>query len=266
MNVATSNTTLDSSERMHNDVPAGDSSYENASAFNVDVPPSLYDSQNNYSSIFDNMPEERNDLYTVLSNTFSFTSEKSTQVSNYDLQSSPETQNTQQNTFTNDFLVIETPGAPMDANQINENAFLASGGGDGELLRDELTATVTNTMNTSSVGEMDSVDLGAETILASDINTNVATSIDNVVIEPIPEPPSAPDLAAEAASQLNALGESTFASLGLGGWTPVGIVQNCFEFLHVSLGIPWWEAIAIGNVKKLNFSNTYIVCWLQEHW
>lgn len=83
---------------------------------------------------------------------------------------------------------------------------------------------------------------------AAFIKSDPVTISDNVVIEPIPEPPSAPDLAAEAASQLNALGESTFASLGLGGWTPVGIVQNCFEFLHVSLGIPWWEAIAIGTL------------------
>lgn len=69
------------------------------------------------------------------------------------------------------------------------------------------------------------------------------------VLEPIPEPPPIPEPepVLDAASQLNALGEQTFASLGLGGWTPVGLVQNCFEYLHVTLGIPWWEAIVIGK-------------------
>ncbi|KAK9886749.1 hypothetical protein WA026_018401 [Henosepilachna vigintioctopunctata] len=65
----------------------------------------------------------------------------------------------------------------------------------------------------------------------------------------IPEPPPIPDVPfVEIAEQLNALGQPTFASLGLGGWTPAGIVQNCFEYLNVSLGIPWWEAIIIGTV------------------
>lgn len=47
---------------------------------------------------------------------------------------------------------------------------------------------------------------------------------------------------------LNAIGEPTFASLGLGGWSPVGLVQNGMEFLHVTLDIPWWGAIAIGTI------------------
>ncbi|KAH1003940.1 hypothetical protein HUJ04_003770 [Dendroctonus ponderosae] len=63
----------------------------------------------------------------------------------------------------------------------------------------------------------------------------------------IPEPPLIPDPTAEALSNLNSLGEATFESLGLGGWTPVGIVQQCMEFLHVSFGIDWWLAIVIGT-------------------
>lgn len=66
------------------------------------------------------------------------------------------------------------------------------------------------------------------------------------VIEPIPEPPPIPT--EEVLNQLNALGEPTFASLGLGGWTPVGMVQQAFEYFHVTLGIPWWEAILIGTI------------------
>ncbi|KAL1516606.1 hypothetical protein ABEB36_000499 [Hypothenemus hampei] len=64
----------------------------------------------------------------------------------------------------------------------------------------------------------------------------------------IPEPPPVPSEAAEALNQLNELGEATFASLGLGGWTPVGLVQNCMEYLHVGLGLEWWQAIVLGTL------------------
>ncbi|CAH0399444.1 unnamed protein product [Chilo suppressalis] len=73
------------------------------------------------------------------------------------------------------------------------------------------------------------------------------------VVDNIPEPPPVPD--PETFSQLNetvqslaANGEPTFASLGLGGWSPVGLVQNCLEYLHISLDVPWWGAIVIGTV------------------
>lgn len=66
-------------------------------------------------------------------------------------------------------------------------------------------------------------------------------------VEPIPEPPPVPDLSEQIANQLNTLGEPTFASLGLGGYSPVGIVQTCFEYVHVTLGVPWWTSIAIGK-------------------
>uniref|UniRef100_A0A1A9X338 Membrane insertase YidC/Oxa/ALB C-terminal domain-containing protein n=1 Tax=Glossina brevipalpis TaxID=37001 RepID=A0A1A9X338_9MUSC len=65
----------------------------------------------------------------------------------------------------------------------------------------------------------------------------------------IPAPPVAPSVIEETATQaVNALGEPTFASIGLGGWSPVGIVQNCMEFLHITWDLPWWGAIALGTV------------------
>ncbi|XP_026750020.1 mitochondrial inner membrane protein OXA1L [Galleria mellonella] len=71
--------------------------------------------------------------------------------------------------------------------------------------------------------------------------------------ENIPEPPPVPDIPTageitEAVQSLSANGEPTFASLGLGGWSPVGLVQNALEYLHVSLDIPWWGAILIGTI------------------
>ncbi|XP_075424118.1 LOW QUALITY PROTEIN: mitochondrial inner membrane protein OXA1L [Ascaphus truei] len=43
-------------------------------------------------------------------------------------------------------------------------------------------------------------------------------------------------------------GEQTLAELGLGANTPVGMVQNFLEFLHLDVGLPWWGAIVAGTV------------------
>jgi len=43
------------------------------------------------------------------------------------------------------------------------------------------------------------------------------------------------------------LGEETLKSAGLGLMTPVGLVQNALEFMHVSCGLPWWGAIIAGK-------------------
>lgn len=64
-------------------------------------------------------------------------------------------------------------------------------------------------------------------------------------VEYIPLPPVPPD-AVEV--PLTALGEPTFASLGLGGWSPIGIMQNCLEYIHISGTLPWWATIAIATV------------------
>lgn len=42
--------------------------------------------------------------------------------------------------------------------------------------------------------------------------------------------------------------EPAFETIGLGGWTPVGIVQQIMEFLHVGVDLPWWTCIMIGTV------------------
>lgn len=77
----------------------------------------------------------------------------------------------------------------------------------------------------------------------------------------IPEPPPIPapgspnvvdsvsdGIVEQVVQTLAANGEPTFASIGLGGWSPVGMVQQIMEYLHVGLDIPWWGTIAIGTV------------------
>ncbi|KAG0726622.1 Mitochondrial inner membrane protein OXA1L [Chionoecetes opilio] len=71
-----------------------------------------------------------------------------------------------------------------------------------------------------------------------------SSAIDAVEYIPLPPPP--PPGTLEPA--LNALGEPTFTSLGLAGWTPVGLIQSALETMHVSLGMPWWLTIALATV------------------
>ncbi|CRL08337.1 CLUMA_CG021296, isoform A [Clunio marinus] len=69
------------------------------------------------------------------------------------------------------------------------------------------------------------------------------------LLEKIPEPPAIPEFATEKVVESLAQGaEPAFSTLGLGGWSPVGIVQNCMEYLHIGLDLPWWTAIMIGTI------------------
>ncbi|XP_015309051.3 mitochondrial inner membrane protein OXA1L isoform X2 [Macaca fascicularis] len=60
-----------------------------------------------------------------------------------------------------------------------------------------------------------------------------------------PSPAAVPEVASgETADVVQAAAEQSFAELGLGSHTPVGLIQNLLEFMHVDLGLPWWGAIA----------------------
>ncbi len=52
--------------------------------------------------------------------------------------------------------------------------------------------------------------------------------------------------AAEVASELPSQGD--FTSLGLGGYSPVGLIQWALEYLHCNLHLPWWAAIIASTV------------------
>ncbi|XP_061524594.1 mitochondrial inner membrane protein OXA1L isoform X1 [Phycodurus eques] len=55
--------------------------------------------------------------------------------------------------------------------------------------------------------------------------------------------------AADAAEVLRAADpEVRLAELGLAGHTPVGVIQNLLEFMHMDVGLPWWAAIVVGTV------------------
>lgn len=57
------------------------------------------------------------------------------------------------------------------------------------------------------------------------------------------------DVAPTAVEVLQAVGtEQRLTELGLGAHTPVGLIQNLLEFMHMDLGLPWWGAIVVGTV------------------
>ncbi|KAF2358042.1 Membrane insertase YidC/Oxa1 C-terminal [Trinorchestia longiramus] len=74
---------------------------------------------------------------------------------------------------------------------------------------------------------------------------NVPAASDGLEYIPVPPPPVE---AVVDPVTLNCLGEATLASVGLAGMSPVGLMQQLIEFIHVSGGLPWWGAIAAVTV------------------
>ncbi|XP_023233992.1 mitochondrial inner membrane protein OXA1L-like [Centruroides sculpturatus] len=42
--------------------------------------------------------------------------------------------------------------------------------------------------------------------------------------------------------------EPSLISQGLGGWTPVGLLQHAFEYCHIDFDMPWWLTIVVSTV------------------
>nr|XP_019951243.1 PREDICTED: mitochondrial inner membrane protein OXA1L isoform X1 [Paralichthys olivaceus] len=75
----------------------------------------------------------------------------------------------------------------------------------------------------------------------------VSTDSTPVLTQPISE--QVADAAPTAVEVLQAANtEATLAELGLAAHTPVGLIQNILEFMHLDLGLPWWGAIVVGTV------------------
>ncbi|KAL6051793.1 hypothetical protein STEG23_032066 [Scotinomys teguina] len=64
-------------------------------------------------------------------------------------------------------------------------------------------------------------------------------------VVPAPTPPAVPEVASGGTTDVvQCAAEQSFTELGLGSYTPVGLIQNLLEFVHVDVGLPWWGAIA----------------------
>eukprot|EP00088_Acartia_fossae_P057945 TRINITY_DN6768_c0_g1_i1.p1 TRINITY_DN6768_c0_g1~~TRINITY_DN6768_c0_g1_i1.p1 ORF type:complete len:469 (-),score=71.82 TRINITY_DN6768_c0_g1_i1:642-2048(-) len=76
------------------------------------------------------------------------------------------------------------------------------------------------------------------TAVAADSGAAATDSSKELIIDFLPEKPAPLDPA-------TLLGEPTFESLGLGSWWPPGRLQLVMEFLHVNLGLDWWQVIPL---------------------
>lgn len=88
---------------------------------------------------------------------------------------------------------------------------------------------------------------GPPTVADTPLGQTLAKDIANTPIDPIPEAPEPLSRLSESVAEVVSSGEPSFSSLGLGGYSPVGIIQSCMEYLHVSCDLPWWGAIVIGT-------------------
>ncbi|KOC65165.1 Mitochondrial inner membrane protein OXA1L, partial [Habropoda laboriosa] len=81
-------------------------------------------------------------------------------------------------------------------------------------------------------------------------NDAVYNTVNNAIperrfISEIPDPPAPFVEQIAEAVKFHANGESTFQSIGLGGWSPVGLIQHYFEWIHITCDMPWWAAITL---------------------
>lgn len=80
-------------------------------------------------------------------------------------------------------------------------------------------------------------------------STDRVTTISDVLpdLPNIPDVPAIPAIEPSVIAETLATATTELTQLGLGGWTPIGIVQQTLEFFHLGMDLPWWGAIALGT-------------------
>ena len=88
---------------------------------------------------------------------------------------------------------------------------------------------------------------GKENTIGSEVLLQTSSNAQPVVIDVDTSAPArwAAD-AAQTASELPSQGD--FTSLGLGGYSPIGLIQWSLEYLHVDVHLPWWSAIIVSTL------------------
>ncbi|XP_012269063.2 mitochondrial inner membrane protein OXA1L [Athalia rosae] len=69
------------------------------------------------------------------------------------------------------------------------------------------------------------------------------------ILHSIPDPPAipVPPQAPEILNVFHGTAEVPIEALGLGGWTPPGMIESALEWMHIDCGLPWWGTIVVGT-------------------
>ncbi|KAG7330263.1 hypothetical protein KOW79_006485 [Hemibagrus wyckioides] len=117
---------------------------------------------------------------------------------------------------------------------------------------EDITVSVPETAPETALVSAPETTAEAAQILASE-SVPVATSVLDtapdltpVITQSVTEVTEAPVLAMDVLQGAGA--ELSLSELGLGSFTPVGLIQNLLEFMHVGIGLPWWGAIVAGTI------------------
>ncbi|KZC12980.1 Mitochondrial inner membrane protein OXA1L, partial [Dufourea novaeangliae] len=79
------------------------------------------------------------------------------------------------------------------------------------------------------------------------VESTTDTVIEKVSISELPDVPAIPEVV-ETVLKVHPNGELTLQSIGLGGYSPVGLVQSALEWVHISCDLPWWQTIVVSTL------------------
>jgi hypothetical protein len=147
---------------------------------------------------------------------------------------------------------VSESGGTTVGSVVNDGSRLSEGATQSSVVREGAPSSASAG---SSVPETPPV--AAEVVTSSSVSETVPSLGD------IPEPPAVPSVIEELVETLPLSGELPFEKLGLGGWSPVGIVQNCMEYMHIGCDVPWWASIAIGKTELLEQGHIFM-SWISR--
>jgi len=106
-----------------------------------------------------------------------------------------------------------------------------------------------NGLHTTSACMASGTDAGDD--ISAELGGSITATTDIVSCDHLPKhemfPETPPSISTEDIFASN-LAEVPLTELGLGGYTPVGLIQNLLDFLHLTVGLPWWCAIIGGTI------------------
>jgi len=103
---------------------------------------------------------------------------------------------------------------------------------------DSVTSNAVDTAESTVLASNTAADAVTNTATDAVISSTAAADSKELILDFIPEKPLPID-------PTSIIGEPSFETLGLGSWWPSGRLQLVMEFLHVDIGLEWYQTIAL---------------------